>query len=176
MKRATGYILLLFISILFGCVQNPENPGYQYYAEMDTAPVIAGHTQTPPFNDSTFRSIAREAHTSYALSEALTSSATKTAMYVSDPTQQYLTGQSLYLRLCQQCHGKTGSGDGWLVSSGKYPYTPASLTGERALNLTSLELALIIRDGYGVMGPHGAMLTDKELILLAQYIQKLQNR
>jgi hypothetical protein len=81
----------------------------------------------------------------------------------------------LYNRYCLICHGQEGTGQGSLFTSGKYPIPPANFHLERALNKTDGQLFHNIRAGYGVMGPHGFMMSVDDSWQLVNYIRHLQS-
>lgn len=84
--------------------------------------------------------------------------------------------QMLYDRYCIVCHGAGGDGKGILFSSGKYPIPPANFHLERAMNKTDGQLFHNIRAGFGVMGPHGPMMSVDDSWQLVNYIRHLQKQ
>ena len=84
--------------------------------------------------------------------------------------------QMLYNRYCLICHGNEGNGQGSLFTSGKYPVPPANFHNERAMNKTDGQLFHNIRAGFGVMGPHGPMMSVDDSWQLVNYIRYLQKQ
>ena len=80
----------------------------------------------------------------------------------------------LYNRFCIVCHGENGAGQGILFTSKKYPIQPANYHAERAMNKTDGQLFHNIRAGFGVMGPHGPLMSVDETWQLVNYIRHLQ--
>lgn len=84
-------------------------------------------------------------------------------------------GRELYRVFCQVCHGEKGDGKGFLATSGRYPYPPASLVNDRVKALPDGEIYHSITVGYGVMGPHGAMIPQDDRWKIVHYLrQELQ--
>jgi len=71
-------------------------------------------------------------------------------------------GEKVYEVFCQSCHGPAGDGQGYLFTSGRYPYPPASLINERVRELMDGEIYHSITVGYGIMGAHGGMIPPED--------------
>jgi len=82
-------------------------------------------------------------------------------------------GETMYTRFCLNCHGETGDGRGYLFTSRRYPLPPASLIGERAVELADGEIYHSITAGYQNMGPHGAMIPSKDRWTIVHYIREV---
>jgi mono/diheme cytochrome c family protein len=80
-------------------------------------------------------------------------------------------GGELYGVFCKMCHGEQGDGQGFLFTSGRYPYPPANLTGDAVVARADGELYHAITVGYGVMGAHGAMIGQDERWQIVHYIR-----
>jgi len=64
--------------------------------------------------------------------------------------------------ICKSCHGTEGGGQGYLYTSQRYPYPPASLVNDKVEALKDGEIYHSITVGYGIMGAHGGMTTPDE--------------
>jgi mono/diheme cytochrome c family protein len=85
-------------------------------------------------------------------------------------------GKEAYRVFCISCHGDKGDGQGFLFTSGRYPYPPASLVNEKVRQLRDGEIYHAITVGYGVMGAHGAMIPQEDRWSIIHYIREvLQN-
>lgn len=71
-------------------------------------------------------------------------------------------GKLAYGIYCISCHGELGDGQGYLYTSKKYPYPPASLINEKATALKDGEIYHSITVGYGIMGAHGGMIRQED--------------
>jgi len=79
------------------------------------------------------------------------------------PDQENLSrGQEYYEIFCLSCHGAEGDGKGYLFTSGRYPYPPASLVNDKVKALRDGEIYHSITVGYGIMGAHGAMIEPED--------------
>lgn len=85
-------------------------------------------------------------------------------------------GSEIYGIFCLNCHGEKGDGQGYLYTSQRYPYPPASLVNVKVRAQSDGEIYHAITVGYGVMGAHGAMMTQSDRWKVIHYIrQELQN-
>jgi len=80
-------------------------------------------------------------------------------------------GGELYGVFCITCHGGQGDGQGFLYTSGRYPYPPASLVNDQVTALSDGEIYHSITVGFGVMGPHGAMIPVDDRWKIIHYIR-----
>lgn len=81
-------------------------------------------------------------------------------------------GNTAYHVFCVDCHGEQGDGKGYLFTSGRYPYPPASLVNEKVNALADGAIYHTITVGYGVMGAHGAMIPQKDRWNIIHYIRE----
>jgi len=93
------------------------------------------------------------------------------------PSEENISeGKKAYQVYCINCHGEQGDGQGFLYTSQRYPYPPASLVNEKVRNLRDGEIYHTITVGYGVMGAHGAMISQEDRWKIVTYIrEELQN-
>lgn len=80
-------------------------------------------------------------------------------------------GQAIYQRICQNCHGEEGKGDGPVSNKikGIPDYTKAPL-----IDLPEGKMYHAIMHGKGVMGSHAGMLDGEERWLVIEYVKHLQ--
>ena len=71
-------------------------------------------------------------------------------------------GEASYEIFCNSCHGPLGDGQGYLFTSKRYPYPPASLVNDKAKALKDGEIYHSITVGYGIMGAHGGMIVPED--------------
>ena len=88
-------------------------------------------------------------------------------------------GKMLFLRMCSQCHGLTGQGDGSIVQRGKFPAPPSyskgnSSRGGAMKDLTDGKIFHTITYGVNLMGPHRYQLTPSERWKIVLYVHELQ--
>jgi mono/diheme cytochrome c family protein len=95
-----------------------------------------------------------------------------------EPTPENIErGKEVYGIFCMQCHGPEGDGKGFLFTSKKYPYPPASLISEKVMALNDGEIYHTLTVGYGIMGAHGGMIRPADRWKIILYIhENLQNQ
>ncbi|MCK4748370.1 MAG: cytochrome c [Bacteroidales bacterium] len=71
-------------------------------------------------------------------------------------------GREAYDIFCLSCHGESGDGQGFLFTSKRYPYPPASLVNDKVKELKDGEIYHSITVGYGIMGAHGSMIRPED--------------
>jgi hypothetical protein len=85
-------------------------------------------------------------------------------------------GEEVYRIFCLSCHGPEGDGQGFLYTSGRYPYPPGNLINEEVTGHSDGEIYHSITVGYGIMGAHGSMIRPddrwKAILHLRQKLQK----
>lgn len=85
-------------------------------------------------------------------------------------------GKQMYDIYCISCHGPSGDGLGFLYTSDRYPYPPASLVDEIVKELKDGEIYHSITLGYGIMGAHGGMIRPEDrwkiILHLRENLQK----
>ncbi|MFC2080215.1 c-type cytochrome [Bacteroidota bacterium] len=81
-------------------------------------------------------------------------------------------GEEAYQIFCITCHGEKGDGQGFLYTSKRYPYPPANIVSESVKALSDGEIYHSITVGYGIMGPHGAMISQNDRWKIIQYIRE----
>lgn len=88
-------------------------------------------------------------------------------------TEQHLVrGREAYGIFCISCHGPEGDGQGYLYTSGRYPYPPASLINERVMAQNDGEIYHAITVGYGIMGAHGSMILPEDRWKIILYVRE----
>jgi mono/diheme cytochrome c family protein len=84
-------------------------------------------------------------------------------------------GKELFETFCIHCHGKTGQGDGPVITKGGFLSTPPSYSSK--LNDRTLgSIFYTITYGQRMMGPLASQVNKEERWKLALYVRKLQNK
>ena len=81
-------------------------------------------------------------------------------------------GREYYEIFCISCHGAAGDGQGYLFTSGRYPYPPANLISEAVRAHKDGEFFHSITVGYGIMGAHGSMIEPDDRWKIILYIRE----
>ena len=169
MNRTIILTTIVFMSI-FSCDRTRSSTGWDYMPDMYYSNAYESYTTNPNFEDNlTMRTpvegtVPRDMvpfawektdEDRIAAGEALVSPL--------DPTRNNLErGEVAYDIFCLACHGPTGDGMGYLYTSERYPYPPASLLEDHVKELTDGAIYHSITVGYGIMGAHGGMIRPED--------------
>ncbi|MFW6310548.1 MAG: c-type cytochrome [Prolixibacteraceae bacterium] len=170
----------LIILLLSSCDNEHKSPGYSYFPDMEESQAYETYSENPymPGNKTMAGPVEGTVHTKeYAYNFVKTPEDELKAASLVNPLADSLNLKKatiLYNRFCIVCHGENGDGQGILYTSKKYPIQPSSYHAERAIDKTDGQLFHNIRAGFGVMGPHGAMMSIDDSWQLVNYIRHLQ--
>jgi mono/diheme cytochrome c family protein len=173
-------VVLGTLLALSACDDNRNEPGYSYFNDMETSQAYETYSANPNFEDGKTMIGPVEGTVAvheYAFHfEKTPEDELKAATLVNPLAGQFdkAKAEELYGQYCLLCHGDKGDGQGFLFTSKKYPYPPASYLAERALDKTDGQLFHNIRIGFGVMGAHGPQLSVDDTWQLVNYIRHLQ--
>lgn len=155
-------VLVAFVS----CDRSRSSTGWDYMPDMYYSNAYESYTSNPNFEDNlTMRTpvegtVPREMvpfawektdEDRIAAGEALLNPWESTAENLNQ-------GKELYDIFCLSCHGVQGDGMGYLFTSERYPYPPASLIEDHVKEMKDGALYHSITVGYGIMGAHGGMI------------------
>ncbi len=173
-------VLYIVVLLLSSCDRDRNNPGWTFFPDMEESQAYetwsknpylpGGKTMTGPVEGT----VATHEHAYHFVK---TPEDELRAASLENPLAEKFDAehaQILYNRYCLICHGSEGNGQGSLFTSGKYPIPPANFHAERAMNKTDGQLFHNIRAGFGVMGPHGFMMSVDDSWQLVNYIRQLQ--
>lgn len=169
-------VLVLFIS----CDRNPNHPGWTFFPDMEESQAYETWSENPymPGGKTMVGPVEGTVAThEHAYGFVKTPEDELRAASLENPVAGDFNkehSQMLYNRYCLICHGPDGNGQGSLFTSGKYPIPPANFHLERAMDKSDGQLFHNIRAGFGVMGPHGFMMSVEDSWHLVNYIRHLQ--
>jgi len=192
-----GIILVLMLS---ACGGEDQSPGIEYMPDMYRSPAIEAYVdygQDPYyFGDSlarqqrrtlsarkpvqgtvVFNSDTAKAHFNFPYPYDNTSEGYELAgVELKSPferTEESIAeGKDIYQKFCIHCHGKTGQGDGSVVSVGGHP--PPNAYDKQLKDLSEGKMFHSITYGKGVMGSHASQLNKEERWKVIHYVQVLQ--
>lgn len=188
--------------LLMSCSRNPDSPGYEYMPDMYRSQAIEAYVDyglvsddehedlkntmsarvpaegTIPFNADPKMA---EVMMPYALDntdEGYNSAKNNLIpmMYVeSEETAKAYAeeGKVLFGYFCSHCHGKTGKGDGAVITYGEYN-APMPYDGGYS-DRTLGQIFHVITYGKGAMGSHASQLNKDERWKVALYVRTLQH-
>ncbi|MBL7970286.1 MAG: cytochrome c, partial [Prolixibacteraceae bacterium] len=90
--------------------------------------------------------------------------------------QNLARGKQVFTVYCSTCHGDTGDGKGFLFTSKKYPFPPASLLSDKIRNNPEGEIYHVITVGFGVMPQHGSQVRPDDRWKVAMYIKNVLHK
>ena len=165
MKRILLYIIMVWLAVA-SCDRTRSSTGWDYMPDMYYSQAYESYTHNPNFSDSlTMRSpvegtVPREMIPfDYENNPADRTAAGNELVNPLEPTAAVLDrGEEAYRYFCRSCHGDQGDGQGYLYTSQRYPYPPASLVSEEARALKDGVIYHTITVGYGIMGAHGGLI------------------
>jgi mono/diheme cytochrome c family protein len=184
-----------------GCKTEPNGPGYEYMPDMFRSPAIEAYVDygmdpfhygdslaeaqrnTPSARKPVDGTIAFASDPSkaafnmpyqlpntpegYELSANLVSPLAGTEAEIAK-------GKIIYEKYCTHCHGKTGKGDGKVVTVGNHP-PPGAYDGPLK-DLPEGKMFHTLTYGKGMMGQHASQLNKEELWHVIAYVKTLQGK
>ena len=183
-RRSLYYpLFFLFILTLASCERTRNDPGYTYFPDMAYSRAYETFSENPVFSDGkTMRdpvpgTIPREmVPFPYEKTDEDLARAGRELINPLKPTEENLArGKEMFERMCQQCHGEKGDGQGYLYTSKLYNYPPGVLTAAQAVNRPDGEIYHIITVGRNVMGAHGPLIRPEDRWKIVMYVRVLQH-
>lgn len=184
-KRHTIAMITLLITTGTACDRSRHDKGYEYFPDMAHAITLESWSQSnelpgkqtmqPPVS-GTVPTHALPYHIA-ATPQGRTLAGATLANHITPDISSLNQGKIQYNIFCAQCHGITGSGDGLLYITKKYPLPPPSLITDSLKNTAHGEIYHVITKGWGVMGAHESLITRNDRWHIINFIQHtLQNQ
>ncbi len=172
--------IICLLVLLTSCDRRRSDKGYEYFPDM--AHSLAYETYAPNPNVAGGESMLLPAPNTipvemqpYRYDKSI-ESREKAAKELVNPlefTEEMLVqGRDQFNIFCAHCHGTSGDGKGFLVTSGKYKFQPASLLSDKMMASNEADIFHVITVGYQVMGAHGHMITPENRWKIAMYVKK----
>lgn len=179
MKKTLIAITLAWLAVA-ACDRTRSSTGWDYMPDMYYSHAYESYTPNPNFSDSlTMRNpvegtVPREmVPFAYENTTEDRAAAGDELVNPLDPDAASLDrGKQAYQYFCLSCHGEQGDGQGYLYTSQRYPYPPASLVSEEARALKDGVINHTITVGYGIMGAHGGMIRPGDRWKIILYIRE----
>lgn len=185
MLKPASYISLFFWAIIFlsACDRDRNHPGHSYFPDMVNSRAYESYTANPNFADSLtarlpVKGTIPKGMIPYTLEKsdanrALTGQNRNNPLLINKET--LMAGKEKYKVFCIYCHGELGNGQGYLVTSGRYPYKAADLLSDKMKKAPEGEIFHVISVGWGIMGAHASQIEQEDRWRIAAYIKnKLQ--
>lgn len=172
------------LTLMASCDENRNHPGYSYFPDMENSQAYETYTDNPVFGDGKTNQLPPEGTVPREMVpfdfEKTDVNRTWAGQELENPykgnSQAAQEGQALYNIYCVNCHGDLGDGKGFLFTSGKYPYPPASLLSDKIRNNPDGEIFQVITVGFGVMGAHGAQVVPDQRWKITTYIKEVLHK
>lgn len=187
--------------LMMSCSRNPDSPGYEYMPDMYRSQAVEAYVdyglikdvehedlkntmsaRKPAMGSIPFNADPEMAEVMMPYSITNTEDGYNASKgnaipmkYVSneETAKAYAEeGKVLFGYFCSHCHGKTGKGDGAVITYGEYN-APMPYDGgykDRTLG----QIFHVITYGKGAMGPHGSQLNKDERWKVALHVRTLQ--
>jgi len=189
MKKVLNNLTVVFLScmLLLSCDRHRNMPGYDFMPDMVYSQAYDAYSENPVFRDSitnqipVYGTMPREqvAFRYTVLPENRLFAGQTLLSRDQMVMKSVFEGKKLYTAFCVNCHGESGKGDGFLVTSKKLPATVkiGDLTDERLVKASRGELFHVVTVGYGMMGSYGAALSERDRWKIIEYVKvKLQGQ
>lgn len=175
-------VAAIFAVLFSACDENRNEPGYSYFNDMEASQAYETYSVNPNYAGGKTMVGPVEgtvATHEYGYNFVRTLEDEQKAASLENPFADKFDlegAKETYGLYCAMCHGDNGDGQGFLFSSGKYTYPPASYHAERAMAKPDGQLFHNIRAGFGVMGAHGPQLSIEDSWQMVNYINYLQEQ
>lgn len=176
-------ILLAFAWFAVACDSDRNKPGFSFFPDMEQSrgyetysqnPVLeGGNTNMMPVENTIPRGIIPYEFEKTDENRKLAGQELLNPYHNEASGAKVLEeGKRMYNIYCWHCHGDQGDGKGFLFTSGKYPYPPASLLSDRVAPNPDGEIFHVISVGFGVMGAHQGQIQPDDRWKIVSYIRK----
>lgn len=180
MMQTRNWLIVSGIFLITSCDRDNNHPGYDYFPDMAYSQSYETNSENPNFKDGkTMRepvkgTVSRD-FTVYPYQKndqdrLLAGKVLRNELpYTSDNMSR---GKAVFTAYCQICHGENGDGKGFLFTSGKYPFPPASLINDKMKSAPDGDLYHVITVGFGIMGSYGSQIRPDDRWKTIMYIRK----
>ncbi len=188
--------------IVMSCSRNPDSPGYEYMPDMYRSQAVEAYVDyglvkddehedlkntmsarvpaegTIPFNANPEMAAVMMPYSLDNSEDGYEASRNNTIPMMYVETEEIAKanaeeGKELFGYFCSHCHGKTGKGDGAVVTYGEY--NPPNPYDAGYKDRTLGQIFHVITFGKGAMGPHGSQLNKDERWKVALHVRTLQH-
>lgn len=180
----TSLVFTLTLLALVSCDRTRSSTGWDYMPDMYYSNAYESYSPNPNFKDGMTMRVPVEGTVPRGVEpfpwEKSDEDRLAAGEALSNPMEaseaNLARGSEYYGIFCLSCHGSGGDGQGYLFTSGRYPYPPASLVNDKVKALRDGEIYHSITVGYGIMGAHGAMISQEDRWRIILHIREtLQN-
>ncbi len=171
---------LAFLAVLSSCDKDRNRPGYSYFPDMEESQAYETYAESPVWENGRTNQLPPEGTVPREMIpfdfEKTEVNRTWAGQELDNPyhgdSSVLEEGKELYGVYCIYCHGEKGDGQGYLFTSGKYPYPPKSLLSDKIRQNPDGEIFHVITVGYGMMGSHAAQVLPDDRWKIITYIRE----
>lgn len=179
-RHLSAVIAAIIILSFSACDRDNNTPGWDYFPDMAYSHAYETNSGNPNFKDGkTMREPVKGTISRDFIAYPYTKTdqdrllAGKTIINKLPYSQENIDrGKQVYQAFCMVCHGETGDGKGFLFTSGKYPFPPASLINEKMKAAPDGEIFHVITVGFGIMGAYGTQIRPDDRWKTIMYIRR----
>jgi len=179
-------LLLLPGILLFSCDRHRNMPGYAFMPDMVYSQAYETFTENPVFSDSVTHQMPvygtmpmDKAAFRFDVFPENRLLAGQTLLSAEQMAMKHVfEGKKLFTTFCANCHGESGTGNGYLITSGKLPEVKVgNLTDERLVQASRGDMFNVVTVGYGLMGSYGSILSEQDRWKIIEYVKvKIQGQ
>lgn len=181
LKKYIVIILMLSVTVIIpSCSNDPTHPGYEYMPDMyrsqsyETYSVNSnfedGMTARTPVAGTVPRGFMPFAYPNTNEGYEVAGRELKNPLLQTEAN--LIEGERLFNIYCVYCHGKDGTGNGVLVSNGKFP-PPPSFSGPLK-DLPEGKAYFTVTYGKNLMGSHASQVLPDDRWKIIMFVQQLQ--
>jgi mono/diheme cytochrome c family protein len=169
-KIIPGLMLIVLITGLASCDRTRHEKGYEYFPDMAHSRAWETYSEHPelskgmsmmlPAEGSVPRGFVPYPYEAGAEGRELAGKNLGNPVAKNEPSIK--RGAEQYAIFCTSCHGEKGDGNGFLYSSGLYPYKPSDLINDKMRSAGDGEIFHVITKGWGLMGSHAAQISPED--------------
>jgi hypothetical protein len=180
LKGPVGFLLVVLLAASSaGCDRDRNHPGWDFFPDMYYSIAYETNSPNPVFDDGkTMRTPVEGTiprgivpHPYPNTIEGMTQAGMELINPMEATPGNIESGMQSYQVFCLMCHGENGDGKGFLHTSGKYIYPPASLISKKMVDKPDGEIYHSITVGYGIMGAHGSLILPEDRWHIVLYIR-----
>jgi len=168
------------IALMASCDKNRNHPGYSYFPDMENSQAYETYDENQVWEDGKTNQLPPEGTVPREMIpfdfEKTDVNRTWAGQELENPyhgeAEIVDRGKELYGIYCINCHGDKGDGKGFLYTSGKYPYPPATLLSDKIKDNPDGEIFHVITVGFGMMGSHAAQVIPDDRWKIITYIRQ----
>ena len=179
-------ILSLLAIIILGSCSDERSPGRQFVPDMVYSRAYEAYSENSVLPDSNMAGLpvpgtVARGYSPFPYTEStenfeLAGKEIKLSDYIEVNDKSIDEGKRLYNIYCAICHGEKGEGDGYLVTSEKFPAVPPSYFREDIMVQPPGKILYTTQYGKNMMGSYASQISLEQRCMVVAYIKDLQSK